>query len=76
MEKVHLETVTEVEEGISEIETDEVTAVVDVLETEIETVIVVTEAVVHDLMEDMAGKELDIDLVRIKLNIPMTDYII
>merc|ERR1719266_438272 len=54
MEKVHREAVTEADEGISEIETDEVMAVVDVLETEMEAVIVVTEAAVRDLMEVIA----------------------
>ena len=72
MEKVLQGTVTAGGVEILEIEKDEVMAEVGVLETEI----VVTEVVVRDSMEDMAGKELDIDLVRINLNIPMTFYII
>ena len=76
MEKVLQGAVTVGEEEISEIETDVVMAEVGVLETEIETVIVVTEVVVRDLMEATVGKELDIDLFKTKLNISANEYII
>jgi len=76
MEKVLQGAVTVGDEEISEIETDVVMAEVGVLETEIETVIVVTEVVVRDLMEATVGKELDIDLVKTKLNISANEYII
>ena len=69
MEKVLPGAVTVGDAEILEIETDVVMAEVDVLETEIETVIVVTEVVVHDLMEATVGKEINIDPVKTKLNI-------
>ena len=76
MEKVHPGAVTVVDEEISEIETDVVMAVeVGVLETEIETVIVVTEAVVRDLMEVMAGKNVDARLVKANVKIFLSYYV-
>ena len=73
MEKAHQGAVTEADEGISEIETDEVTAAVDVLETE--TVIVVTEAAVRDLMEVIAGKDVDARLVQANVKIFSSYYV-
>ena len=75
MEKVHQGAVTEADEGISEIETDEVMAVVDVLETEMEAVIVVTEAAARDLMEVIAGKDVDARLVQANVKIFSSYYV-